>query len=143
MADQTYTGTCFCGAVEVVVTGEPVAMGYCHCASCRTWAAAPVNAFSLWKAGNVTVTRGESTLGEFHKAPQSQRKFCRTCGGHVMTSHPPWDLVDVYASILPELPFAPRVHLHYAEKTLALRDGLPKYKDVPKNMGGSGETLPE
>lgn len=54
------SGTCFCGAVEIEVSGEPVAMGYCHCASCR----------------------------------------------HV-------------------------------------RDGLPKMKDMPKEMGGSGETIPE
>jgi hypothetical protein len=26
---------------------------------------------------------------------------------------------------------------------LRVRDGLPKMKDVPKEMGGSGETLPE
>jgi hypothetical protein len=26
---------------------------------------------------------------------------------------------------------------------LRIRDGLPKMKDVPKEMGGSGETLPE
>jgi len=26
---------------------------------------------------------------------------------------------------------------------LRVRDGLPKMKDMPKEMGGSGETLPE
>jgi hypothetical protein len=35
------------------------------------------------------------------------------------------------------------VHVHYQEKVLALRDGLPKFRDIPKEMGGSGETLPE
>ena len=44
-----YQGKCFCGAVEFTVTGEPEAMGYCHCESCRHWSAAPVNAFVLWK----------------------------------------------------------------------------------------------
>ncbi len=44
---KSHTGTCFCGAVEVTVTGEPAAMGYCHCDSCRQWSAGPVNAFSL------------------------------------------------------------------------------------------------
>jgi hypothetical protein len=24
-----------------------------------------------------------------------------------------------------------------------MKDGLPKFRDVPKEMGGSGETLPE
>jgi hypothetical protein len=45
-----YEGSCFCGEVQLTVTGEPVAAGYCHCASCRSWAAAPVNAFSLWQS---------------------------------------------------------------------------------------------
>ncbi|HSM39955.1 MAG TPA: GFA family protein, partial [Afifellaceae bacterium] len=48
-----HTGNCFCGAVEVEVTGDPAAMGYCHCQSCRTWSAGPVNAFTLWAPDNV------------------------------------------------------------------------------------------
>lgn len=32
---SSYSGTCFCGAVEVTVKGSPVAMGYCHRDSCR------------------------------------------------------------------------------------------------------------
>ena len=46
---ETYRGACFCGAVQLTVTGEPAAMGYCHCESCRQWSAGPVNAFTLWK----------------------------------------------------------------------------------------------
>jgi hypothetical protein len=41
------------------------------------------------------------------------------------------------------LAFQPQLHVHYAEKVMAIRDGLPKMKDVPKEMGGSGDTLPE
>ena len=29
------------------------------------------------------------------------------------------------------------------ETVLRIKDGLPKMKDMPKEMGGSGETLPE
>jgi len=50
---ETYKGSCFCGAVDVAVTGTAVAEGYCHCQSCRSWAAAPVNAFTLWKPEDV------------------------------------------------------------------------------------------
>ena len=31
----------------------------------------------------------------------------------------------------------------YQETKLRIKDGLPKMKDVPKEMGGSGITLPE
>jgi len=54
-AQQAYHGSCFCGAVQFTVTGAPVAMGYCHCDSCRHWSAGPVNAFSLWKPEAVQV----------------------------------------------------------------------------------------
>ncbi len=35
------------------------------------------------------------------------------------------------------------MHVYYGEKTMSVPDGLPRYKDVPKDFGGSGEMLPE
>ena len=138
-----YKGTCFCGAVELTVTCAPVAMGYCHCDSCRRWSAGPVNAFSLWKPDAVKVTRGADNLGTYHKTEQSFRKWCKTCGGHVLTEHPGMGLVDIYASVLPDLPFKPALHVNYGEAVLHVHDGLPKQKDMPKEMGGTGVLLPE
>jgi hypothetical protein len=143
MTTQTMTGKCFCGGVEVTVTGEPAAMGYCHCDSCRHWSAGPVNAFSLWKPEAVRITKGADNLGSFAKTANSHRKWCQTCGGHVLTEHPGMGLTDVYAAILPKLAFKPGLHVFYAETVLHIHDGLPKLKDVPKELGGSGETLAE
>ena len=53
---DSHKGKCFCGAVEVKVTGAPEGMGYCHCESCRSWSAGPVNAFTLWKPDAVKIT---------------------------------------------------------------------------------------
>jgi hypothetical protein len=33
--------------------------------------------------------------------------------------------------------------VNYAEKVLSMTDGLPKLKDFPAELGGSGDTLPE
>ena len=55
--EQTYEGQCYCGAVKITVTGDAEGAGYCHCKACRSWSAGPVNAFTLWKAEAVTVTR--------------------------------------------------------------------------------------
>ena len=104
--NQTYKGSCFCGAVDLTVSGEPVAAGFCHCSSCRSWAAAPVNAFSLWKPDAVKVTKGEGNIGVYHKTEKSYRKFCKICGGHLFTEHPPWGVIDVYAATIPT--FRPR-----------------------------------
>lgn len=141
--ERSYKGTCFCGAVEVTVTGEPAAMGYCHCESCRHWSAGPVNAFTLWKPEAVRVTRGADNVGTFNKTPGSARKWCKTCGGHLMTDHPGLGLTDVYAALLPELSFQPGVHVNYQETVLRIHDGLVKLKDFPAEFGGSGATVPE
>ena len=142
MADK-HTGSCFCGAVAVEVTGAPEGMGYCHCSSCRSWSAGPVNAFTLWKPENVKVTKGAEFIGKFMKTPVSDRKFCTKCGGHIMTDHPPLGLVDVYAATIPTLKFSPGVHVNYAETVLPMKDGLPKLKDFPAELGGSGVAMAE
>ncbi len=140
---MAHQGQCFCGAVKFTVTGEPAAMGYCHCSSCRQWSAGPVNAFTLWPPDAVKVTRGAENIGVYHKTERSLRKWCTKCGGHLFTDHPLWKLVDVYAAVLPSLKFQPGVHVNYQETVLPMKDGLPKQKDVPLEMGGSGELLAE
>jgi hypothetical protein len=141
--EKTYEGSCFCGSVRMTVTGEPAAMGYCHCESCRRWSAGPVNAFTLWKPDAVKVTRGAEHIGTYSKTPQSHRKWCKQCGGHLMTEHPTMGLTDVYAAVMPDFPYRAGVHVHYQETKLRIKDGVPKLKDVPVEMGGSGTSVPE
>jgi hypothetical protein len=138
-----HTGKCFCGAVEVVATGEPLTMGYCHCTSCRQWSASPVNAFTIWVPESVRITKGAESLGSFQKTKMTVRKWCQACGGHLLTERPLWLVTEVPAAILPDLRFKPAVHLHYAETVLHIRDGLPKQKDIRAELGGSGELLGE
>jgi len=138
-----HIGACFCGAIELRVDGAPEAMGYCHCTSCRTWSASPVNAFTLWKPAAVTITRGADRLGSYAKTKASLRKWCTHCGGHVLTEHPGFGLVDVYAAVLKDFEFKPMLHVNYAETVLPMKDGLPKLKDFPKDLGGSGATVAE
>jgi hypothetical protein len=142
MAD-THTGTCFCGAVAIRVTGAPEEMGYCHCASCRAYSGSPVSAYTLWKAEHVRVTRGAAGLGRFKTTEFSDRRFCTRCGGNVMTEHPGLGFTDVSAAVLPTIAFEPTVHLNYAETVLPIKDGRLKLKDFPAEAGGSGEAMSE
>ena len=140
---ETYSGACFCGAVEVQVTGTPNAMGYCHCRSCRSWSGGPVNAFSLWPPEAVKITKCSDHIATYRKTDMSHRRFCALCGGHLMAVHPPLNMIDVFAATIPGLAFVPAVHVNYAETVLRMQDGLPKLKDFPAEFGGSGETVPE
>lgn len=138
-----YSGACFCGEVGIEATGSPECMGYCHCRSCRSWSGGPVNAFSLWKPSAVRVVKGEASVATFAKTPGSERKYCMKCGGHLMTNHPGLGLVDVFSATIPDLKFAPGLHVNYSETVLPMKDGLPKFSDFPKEFGGSGTTLDE
>src|SRR5262245_58293275 len=140
---KKHLGRCFCGAVEIEVSGAPEAMGYCHCNSCRSWSAAPVNAFTLWKLENVKVSKGAELIDRIMNTAGSGRQYWRKCGGHLLTDHPLWGLVDVYAASIPSVPFRPGLHVNYAETVLPMKDGLPKLKDYPAEMGGSGVVLAE
>src|SRR6266704_2105728 len=113
---KVHQAACFCGAVKLEAEGDPK---------------------------TVKVTAGAEHIGTFAKTPMSERKYCRKCGGHLMTNHPPLGMVDVYAATIPTLAFTPGVHVNYAETVLPMRDGLPKLKDFPAEFGGSGETIAE
>jgi hypothetical protein len=72
----------------------------------------------------------------------SDRRYCTKCGAHLIIDHPTLGLTDTRTP-LGNLIFKPTVHLNYEETVLPIKDGLPKQKDFPAAIGGSGETLPE
>ena len=141
--EKRYDGQCYCGAVKIAVTGDPLGAGYCHCKNCRSWSSGPINAFTLWPPEAVEVTEGAEHIAEYNANEQTYRQWCTKCGGHLMARHPLWNLVDVFAGTIPSFPFEPGVHVNYESTVLPMHDGLPKLKDFPADIGGSGETMPE
>jgi len=143
-----YQSSCFCGDVKLTLTGEPEAMAYCHCDSCRRWSAGPVSAFTLWKPENIEITSGKEKIGGFsgnpgsdHETEVSHRKWCKSCGGHVLTEHPEMGVTDVPAVVISGLSFKPGFHVHYQESVQPISDDLPKFRDLPAEAGGSGEQI--
>jgi hypothetical protein len=118
-------------------------MAYCHCSSCRGWLGAPLHAASLWPQDKVRIVRGADRLGLYKRTEASHRQFCTSCGTPVLIGHPAMGLTDVPAGGIQGLTYAPNLHVNYGEKVLSVRDGLPKYRDFPKDFGGSGDVLPE
>ena len=49
--------------------------------------------------------------------------------------------IATYSPLLADFPYQPTCHFHYASKTLSIKDGLPKFADVPAEFGGSGQML--
>ena len=50
---------------------------------------------------------------------------------------------NVRAAVLPRTTFKPILHLHQAETVLTMKDRLPKLRNLPVEVGGSGELVPE
>jgi hypothetical protein len=117
--------------------------GYCHCSSCRHYSGAPFVAYTIWSSDQVRIVRGKELLGGFDKAGTSNRRFCLKCGGHLFLEHPDLGVFDVRAPILPSIDFNPTEHINYGERILDVDDGLPKYRDLPKKIGGSGQLVRE
>lgn len=143
MGNGHYTAGCACGAVQIELSGEPPVQVYCHCDSCRSWLGAPIHAATLWPTPSVKIVKGADNLGMYKRTEASHRQFCRSCGAPVMIGHPGLGMTDVPAGSISGFHYAPTVHVNYSEKVMAARDGLPKFKDFPKEFGGSGEMLPE
>ena len=140
---DSHSGSCFCGAVKFAVTGKPELMCLCHCESCRHWSAAPVTAATLWKPEALKFSAGAEKIGSFRRTPNTYRKWCVECGGHLYTELALYGLVDVFDALIPQFAFKPAFHINYGEAVLPIKDGLSKFKDLPKEIGGSGDILPE
>ena len=147
---SVHEGGCFCGAVRFTLQGKPEAMAYCHCNSCRHWSAGPVSAFTLWRPDALQLTAGADKIAVFDGNPGtederllSKRQWCSVCGGHIYTEHPAMGLIDVPAAVIRDFNFKPVFHVHYQETVQTIVDGLPKFRDLPKEAGGSGLTIPE
>jgi hypothetical protein len=106
-------------------------------------AGAPLRGFTLWPKDSVRVTRGQDSVASFTKTGFSDRQHCSKCGGQILIDHPSLGMTDVHSETLRGFDFQPAVHLNYSEKVLPIRDGLPKLKDFPAEIGGSGEAVAE
>lgn len=136
-SNAKYEGSCLCGQIKVQVEGPPIRAGYCHCKTCRTWHAAPINAVAVWPNEAVRVLQGEALMANYQSGI-SNRHWCRECGSGLMNrlnlqgSASPQDQAEftvVYAALLTDSGFVHdgSYHIHCDEAMLDLHDGIPKF----------------
>ncbi len=146
---DAFGGRCFCGKVKVEVRGAPLAAGYCHCVECRAWHSAPVNAWAVWPKDAFKIVEGQDDVRHDYNHHgsdgPSERMWCSHCGGSLGNQKPKIGMTVVYAMTLRDsaFEFQPTLHIHYKERVLDMKDGLPKFADEPKAFGGSDERIPE
>merc|ERR1711964_845124 len=132
---------CYCGACTLTVQGEPAMQVCCHCDDCRRWGGATFQAAKLYPADKVTM-KGDFVSKDKEPSGMSWRKSCAKCGGAVYDdkSHTPFKMVMIPAGLF-NTPFTPSMHIQYGWRIYSVKDGLPKYKALPKAMGAPEEEL--
>lgn len=70
-------GQCHCGAIRYEMPAEVLHHALCHCADCRRHAGAPLVAWAMVPAEQLTVT-GQPKV--YHSSTHGRRHFCEACG---------------------------------------------------------------
>ena len=78
-------GSCYCGAVSIIVPSPLRRPVNCHCGECRRLSGA---AFTTWITAprDEVVVHNAEGLSTFAPTSNLQRSFCKTCGSHVFTA---------------------------------------------------------
>mmetsp|Transcript_3572 Transcript_3572/g.8470 ORF Transcript_3572/g.8470 Transcript_3572/m.8470 type:complete len:155 (+) Transcript_3572:23-487(+) len=154
---MSFPGSCGCGAVGFEydsTVAPPLFSALCHCRSCRLGVpGVAVHILGIPKPA-FKITKGEDNLVEWNASESSARFFCKTCGTRVIQGPKGGPFYGTFPTLYevgrsepaPALPesFAPKVHAWFSHATapeLFKNDGLPKFKDFPKEMGGTGEMM--
>lgn len=128
---------CNCGAVEIKLTSTPMAQYFCHCDDCQAVHGGPY-AVSLHKARSVSVARGDTV--DFVRKTTPRTK-CARCGMFLFAEVPGYDVRGLNAELLPAGQFNPQFHLQCQFAARPIQDGLPHFRSLPSEFGGSGELM--
>lgn len=74
------TGSCLCGAIQVIAKNTDKKIGACHCDMCRKWSGGP---FMGIDCGSDIAFEGEEHISVFDSSEWAERGFCKQCGTHL------------------------------------------------------------
>jgi len=129
-------GSCLCGGVTFVVTGEPIRCHNCHCSRCRKARGAAYASNLFTSADGFRLTGGEDLLVSY-KVPGARfftQVFCRTCGAPMPRADRERNFGIVPMGGLDDDPgIRPARHIFVGSKApwCEIADDLPQYAEYP------------
>jgi hypothetical protein len=135
---KTLHVTCRCGAVEIEISGEPVAQFYCHCDDCQAVHGGAYVPEAAYPADAVSVLRGDPLTWKLRRSP---RFTCRECGTRLFIEALRVGLRGVNGYLLPAGEFKPTFHVQCQFAVRPVLDDLPHYKSRPARFGGTDEVV--
>jgi hypothetical protein len=129
---EKMTGGCMCGAVRYEVIGEPFAVTYCHCLSCRKHNGGPVVALAGFKKEQLKFTKNERKI--YESSPGVGRAFCENCGTPLTWEGDGGELGQIFEMHIstfdnPDI-LIPTAHAFEPERIpwFEIADNLPRYQ---------------
>ena len=136
MTQQTFHGSCLCGAVRYEIGGEPTKFYHCHCSRCRKASGTGHASNLLVKPGSLKWIKGEELIRSY-KIPEAKRftsRFCSVCGSQVPRYVKETDFIVIPAGSLDtESPIQPQARIFRDSRASwsCGGDGLPVYSEYP------------
>jgi hypothetical protein len=136
MPESILKGSCLCGAVKYVVTGEAKRFYHCHCSRCRK-ATGTGHASNLFVQPGTLEWLGGEELVRTYKVPEAQRfanAFCTTCGSRLPREAKAMGFVVIPAGSLDvEPPIGPQARIFTGSRAQwSCPDGeMTAYEDYP------------
>jgi hypothetical protein len=129
---------CPCGDVAITLAGGALAQVWCHCDDCQRAHGAAYVPRAIYPKAAVTVASGETRTWVNRVRTMV---VCARCGSHLYSEQEGAPFRGVNAGNLPAGAFKPQMHLHCDYAVAAISDGLPHYRNIPVEYGGSGEVV--
>jgi hypothetical protein len=129
---------CNCGDVKLEISGDPVAMFYCHCDDCQKVHGAAYVPIAMFPAGAVKIVAGDPNTWALKSTP---RFTCKKCGTRLFNEASAFGLRGLIGHLLPKGTFKPAFHVQCQYALAPIRDELPHFKGYPKAFGGSDDTV--
>jgi hypothetical protein len=128
---------CPCGAIEMLLSGEPMAQFYCHCDDCQQ-VHGKAYPSSLYPASAVIVRIGATETLTLKTTPRTK---CKRCGTYLFAEVPGYGVRGVNSELLTVGMFHPAFHVQCRYVAASIQDDLPHYKDNPARFYGSDELM--
>ena len=131
--NQTYKGSCLCGAIQFEADQFESQSGHCHCSMCRKFHGAAFSTYGEVRQEHFRWTAGETLLKQFVAGNQTIRQFCSECGSSLTFASPGHETAPIEISLAcfdDPVPVIPNAHIFVANAAnWCLRtDALPEYE---------------
>ena len=130
--NETFHGSCLCGAVQYQLNSAPKAVSHCHCSQCRKGHGAAYASYGSVLCTDLQLMAGEDALTTYRSSAKAQRQFCAHCGASLFWSSTEGDYTGWISVALGTLdtPFdaGKQKHLHVDAKAPwhAITDSWPQ-----------------